>query len=126
MEGSWRFRDARVLTKAKLDPFLSQPLSAYLAAAKKHLAELKLVNLNDSLFCSGFLISHRLDTSLPIWKCGVPFISSDILRVCPHLHIAKLEIVYKMDITGLLILIRRRYQLTGCRQGVQTLEGGGA
>lgn len=121
MEGSWRFRDARVLTKAKLDPFISQPLSAYLAAAKKHLTKLKLVNLNDSLFCSGVLISHPLDTPLPTLKCGVLFVSSDILCVCPHLHTTELEIVHKMDITGLLTLIRRRYRLTGCRQGVQTL-----
>lgn len=78
MEGSWRFRDARVLTKAKLDPFISQPLSAYLAAAKEHLAKLKPVNLNDSLFCSSFLISHPLDTPLLTLKCGVLFVPSDI------------------------------------------------
>jgi len=125
MEGSWRFRDARVLTKAKLDPFISQPLSAYLAAAKKYLAKLKTVNLNYSLFCSGFLISHPLDTPHPTSKCGVFLVSGDILCVCPHLHTAELEIGYKMDITGPLTSIRRRYQLTGCRQGMRTLGGGG-
>lgn len=106
MEGSWRFRDARVLTKAKLDPFISQPLSAYLAAAKKHLTKFKLKNLNDSLFCSGFLISHPLNAPLPTLTCGILFVSSDRLQVCPHLHTAELEIVYEMDLTGLLTAVR--------------------
>lgn len=126
MEGLWRFSDARVLTKAELAPFISQPLSAYLAGAKKHLAEWEQVDLNDGLFSSGFLISHPVDTPLPPQKRGALFISRDILPACPHLHAAELEILYLMGMMALLTLIRKSYNPTGCRQGVQTLGGAGA
>lgn len=112
-----------MLTKAKLDPFISQPLSAYLAAAKKCLAKLKLVNLNDSLFCPGFLISHPLDAPLPTLKCRVLFVSSDVLCVCRHLHAAELAMVYQTDITGLLIWLGGGSRLQVA--GVQPLGGGG-